>query len=184
MFQKLLFVSWALMGSVLAKGLVVCNNQTEWLGPNMTLFQEPSTDDYSSYIFIDTPADLSADNSSCICSPIVSMFSYWYTNGTWEGDNCDTLVCDRCQVYFCAENYQVDLSNSTNVTIAADGTSTCILPTTNVTTTTTTAPTSVPTETPSNNITVEVDIHITQGNDTLNITLEYPVPTGTANITA
>ena len=184
MIQKLLFVSWALAGSVLAKSVSVCNQPTtEWLGPNITAFVEPSTDNYASYIFIDTPSQLSLDNSTCVCSPIVNMFSYWMTNGTWTTDKvtkkCD-LTCDRCQVYFCADNFEVDLNNSTNVTVAADGTPTCVLstplpPSVNQTTTTSTV-TLTPVST-SNNITLEVDVHVVSGNTTLNVTFDYPSAT-------
>ena len=183
MIQKLLFMSWALLGSVLAKSVTVCDQQSEWLGANMTTFQEPLTDDVSSYIFIDTPSQLSADNSTCECAPMFGVVSYWMSNGTWTVDdvsgNC-TLACDRCQVYYCAQNFLDGLNNSTNVTFNHAGEATCILPVDTTTTTTTTVVT--PTET-TNDVAIEVEIHFTNGNTTTNYTLEYPVPTVTANVT-
>lgn len=176
MFQKLLFVSWALVGSVLAKSVTVCNQQTEWLGANMTVFQEPLTDDVSSYIFIDTPAQISDDNSTCECAPIFGVVANWMTNGTWVADestgNC-TLTCDRCQVYYCTHDFQDGLLNTTNVTFADSGEPTCILP---VQVPVTTSAVNVPTET-SDDISLVVEVHVSNGNETSNYTLEYPVPT-------
>lgn len=181
MFQKLLFTSWALIGSVLAKGVIVCNQQNEWLGANMTMFQEPLTDDISSYIFIDTPSQLSSDNSTCECAPIFGVVANWMTNGTWAHDqvsgNC-TLTCDRCQVYYCTHNFQDGLLNTTNVTLGDAGESTCILPVEIPVTTTTTTSVDVPTETViEDDVSLVVEVHITEGNTTSNYTLEYPVPT-------
>lgn len=181
MIQQLLFVSWALVGSVLAKSVFVCDQQSEWLGANTTVFQEPLTDSVSSYIFIDTPSQLSADNSTCECAPIFGVVSNWMTNGTWAADDVTgecVLTCDRCQVYYCTHNFQDGLMNTTNVTFTDAGESTCILPEDIPVTTTTIATTDVATET-TDDITLDVEIHITQGNTTSNYTLEYPVPTVT-----
>ena len=179
MIQKLLFMSWALVGSVLAKGVIVCNQQTEWLGANMTVFQEPLTDNVSSYIFIDTPSQISADNTTCECAPIFGVVANWMTNGTWSVDetsgNC-TLTCDRCQVYYCTHDFQDGLLNTTNVTFAESGEPTCILPVEVPVTTTTSV--NVPTETVTDDdISLVVEVHVSNGNETANYTLEYPVPT-------
>lgn len=181
MFQKLLFTSWALAGSVLAKSVTVCDQQTEWLGPDMTVFQEPLTDNISSYIFIDTPSQISSDNSTCECAPIFGVVANWMTNGTWAVDetsgNC-TLTCDRCQVYYCTHDFQDGLLNTTNVTLSESGEPVCILPIIEEPVTTTTTSVDVPTETViEDDITLEVEVHITNGNETANYTLSYPVPT-------
>jgi len=189
MFQKLLFASWALVGSVLAKSVIVCDQQTEWLGANMTVFQEPLTDNVSSYIFIDTPSQISADNTTCECAPIFGVVANWMTNGTWAVDetsgNCN-LMCDRCQVYYCTHNFQDGLLNTTNVTFVESGEPTCILPvevpvttTTSVDVPTETVTVDVPTETVTDDdddITLVVEVHISDGNDTANYTLSYPTP--------
>jgi len=191
MIQKLLFTSWAIISSVLAKSISTCTEQNEWLGANMTTFQEPTTDDVSSFIFIDSPASTSADNSTCECAPMFGAIYYSMTNGTWAWDNtvsnC-TLTCDRCQVYYCVNQYQTGFNNASNVTVNADGSATCILPvdvtttTTEVPTTTTEVPTTkevvtTETETATEDVSIQVDIHYMKGNTTTNYTLDYPVPT-------
>lgn len=185
MFQKLLFMSWAFVGSVLAKSVTVCNQQSEWLGANMTVFKEPLTDDMSSYIFIDTPSQLSDDNSTCECSPVFGVVTNWMTNGTWvhdkDSENC-TLTCDRCQVYYCTYDFQDGLTNTTNVTLTDSGEPTCIIPVQNSTDSSTSTSAQEPTETiTEDDITLHVEIQITDNNKTTNYTLEYPVPTTLAS---
>jgi hypothetical protein len=181
MIQKLLLTSWAIIGSVLAKGIPVCTEQNEWLGANMTTFQEPITDDISSFIFIDSPATISTDNSTCECAPVFGVVSYSMANGTWTWDdtvsNC-TLTCDRCQIYYCVYQFQDSLNNDFNVTFAEDGSASCVLPIEVTTTTTEDVPTST-TEvvTTTEEVSIEVEIHYMEGNTTTNYTLEYPVPT-------
>lgn len=177
MIQKLLLTSWAMIGSVLAKGIPVCTEQNEWLGANMTTFQEPITDDISSFIFIDSPATISVDNSTCECAPVFGVVSFSMANGTWTWDNTTencTLSCDRCQIYYCVYQFQDSLNNDFNVTVDENGTPTCVLPI-EVTTTTTDVPTS--TEVVTEEVSIEVNIQYMEGNTTTNYTLEYPVPT-------
>lgn len=175
MIQKLLIVSCAFTASVLSKGITVCDLPIEWFGNNMTSLPEPVSDDLSSYILIDTPSQLNADNTTCECSPILGSFSYWMTNGTWSptelGDDC-TLECDRCQVYYCVHGFKDSLLNSTNVTINADGEATCILPTDDEIVVETTA-TDVPTQT-EDDVSIHVEVHIKDGDKTSNYTLVFP----------
>ena len=195
MIQKLLIVSCAFTASVLSKGITVCDLPTEWFGNNMTSFPEPINDDFSSYILIDTPSQLSSDNTTCECSPILGSFSYWMTNGTWSptdlGGDC-TLKCDRCQVYYCIHGFQDTLLNSTNVTVNADSEPTCILPTDDeVVETTTTG--ILPTDdevvettttgtTQTDDVSIHVEVQIKDGDKMSNYTLVFPEQTETTDV--
>jgi hypothetical protein len=173
MIQKLIVVSCAIIGSVMSKGITVCDLPTQWVGSsmNMTSFPEPLTNDYSSYILIDTPSQLSVDNTTCECSPVLRDFSYWMANGSWvptENDDC-VLDCDRCQVYYCVNGFQTSLLNSTNVTLNTDGEPTCILSDDDEEVTTTTD-----VSTPTDDVSIHVEVQIKDGDKTSNYTLVFP----------
>lgn len=179
----------------------LCNElPTEWYSYGDTQanvgFVEPIVDTQTDYIYIDTPSLYNNITETCVCSPAVSRFSNWKTDGLWtlsEVDGECKLTCNRCYVYFCIDKLAKTMTESIfNVTYNNDNEPTCIINAPVKTTTTITIqPTLITTteiveptltttevivEPTSHNLTVNVDVEVIDANHnyTYNYTYEYP----------
>jgi hypothetical protein len=121
----ILFTLLTLAGLAYARGLCPLTNATQtWFSVDAknSNFSVPAIldEDLTSFIVIDAPSTWNATTKACECPKQLAKFTYWNTNGTYDDKKC-IYDCERCQVFFCVDNYSVGIVDTFNVVVDNDG---------------------------------------------------------------
>ncbi len=121
----ILFTLLTLAGLAYARGTCPVANATQtWFSVDAqnSNFSVPAIldADLTSFIAIDAPSTWNATTKACECPKQLAKFTYWNTNGTYDHTKC-IYDCDRCQVFFCVDNYSVGIVDTFNVVVDNDG---------------------------------------------------------------